>query len=333
MSHTQRKAYASFQPEGAVNGAANPLPTDGMLAGERLRRRIAIYASVTIVVPALVTVIAVVDAVQHGLAPYALIALGVMYAVTAIGITVGFHRHFAHRSFVARPWLRMLLGIAGSMAAQGPVLNWASTHRRHHQNTEKADDPHSPYIKDGKPLGWLAGLWHSHLGWMITGNFTNPVKYTPDLLRDRRAIFVNRHYLLWVAAGIVLPGVATGLAVGSLHAFAEGVMWGGFVRLFLVHHAFWIIGSLAHIVGVRTFATNDGSRNNFFSAIVNLGEGWHNNHHAFSSSARFGLRWYQLDVGYLFILAMRKIGAIDDIRQPSAADMQARKITEASRAK
>ena len=289
----------------------------------------AVYASVTIFVPAVLMIVAITDGIHHGVSWSTLAALGLMYVLTAIGITAGFHRHFAHKSFSAKPWLRLFLGIAGSMAAQGPVLNWASTHRRHHQNTDKIGDPHSPYIKGENRLGWLAGIWHSHIGWMISDNITNPVKYTPDLLRDRLVTFVNRHYLTWVALGVLLPGVVCGMAEGTLHAFWQGVLWGGFVRLFFVHHAFWLIGSLAHIVGVRAFSTNDQSRNNFVSALVNLGEGWHNNHHAFSSSARFGLRWYQFDAGYAFIRVMQAIGAANGVRQPSASDIQAKTIDKA----
>jgi len=306
--------------------AVPPAVKDKSLASPRLRRQMAVHASITILLPLLVSIGAVVEAAIHGLAPSALGALVLMYALSAIGITAGFHRHFAHRSFQAKPWLRVFLGIAGSMAAQGPVLNWASTHRRHHQNTEKPGDPHSPYIRGDQRLGWLAGLWHSHIGWMLTENMTNPVKYTPDLLRDPLTTLVNRHYFLWVTLGIVLPGLVCGLIGSSLHDAMQGILWGGFVRLFLVHHAFWLIGSLAHIVGTRVFATNDQSRNNFLSAVLNFGEGWHNNHHAFSNSARFGLRWYQIDLGYLFISSMRLLGAAHDVRQPSAGSIEAKSI-------
>ncbi|GAB2923777.1 hypothetical protein GCM10027093_73920 [Paraburkholderia jirisanensis] len=172
----------------------------------------------------------------------------------------------------------------------------------------------------------IAGFWHSHIAWMVRDNMTSTVKYVPDLLRDPLVTFVNRNYLLWVASGILLPGLVTGLIGGSLYAGLEGLMWGGFVRIFLVHHAFWIIGSLAHLAGDREFRTGDESRNNFLSALVNMGEGWHNNHHAFSNSARFGLHWYQIDMGYWIISVLKYIGAAEDVRMPSIADMQAKRI-------
>jgi stearoyl-CoA desaturase (delta-9 desaturase) len=308
------------------NAVAATSEQERPLISDRLRRKMAVYATVTILLPAVVTAVAVSGAVRHGVPVSALVALGVMYMLTAIGITAGFHRHFAHKSFSAKPALRIFLGVAGCMAAQGPVLNWASTHRRHHQNTDKNGDPHSPYVKGDQRLGFLRGLFHSHIGWMITDNMTNPVKYAPDLLRDKLATFINRWYLLWVSLGILLPGVVSGLMGGTIDDFVQGVLWGGFVRLFLVHHAFWLIGSVAHIIGVRVFATNDQSRNNFFSALLNLGEGWHNNHHAFSSSARFGLRWYQIDLGYVFIWTMRALGLAYDVRQPSSENIVAKTI-------
>lgn len=317
---------SEFISVNAGEEAVAPPSQEKALTSNRLRRKMALYATVTILLPTMVSVVALYNAATQGVSTSALVALGVMYLLTAIGITAGFHRHFAHKSFSAKPALQIFLGVAGSMAAQGPVLNWASTHRRHHQNTDKTGDPHSPYIRGDQRLGFFRGFFHSHIGWMITDNMTNPVKYTPDLLRDRLTTFVNRWYLLWVGLGILIPGLACGVVGGTSSDFLQGVLWGGFVRLFLVHHAFWLIGSLAHIVGVRVFVTNDQSRNNFFSALLNLGEGWHNNHHAFSSSARFGLRWYQIDVGYVFIWTMRAIGLASDLRQPSPENIAARTI-------
>lgn len=308
--------------EAATRPPAPPDITVDSPEFQRLQRRV---AAATIVLPFLGTLAAVALAFVIPVTWLDLTLLAVMYLVTTLGITAGFHRQFAHRSFKAKPGLRVALGIAGSMAAQGNLIYWVATHRRHHQYSEGEGDPHSPYLHEGQPLGWLRGLWHSHLGWMLDSQMTNTVKFTKDLIRDPAIRRVNDLYFLWVALGLALPALVGGLVTLSWTGALTGFLWGGMVRMFLAHHAMWTSGSTAHLVGSRPFATRDMSTNNALLALPNLGEAWHNNHHAFPSSAIFGLHWWQVDLGGLFIRACAAVGLASDIRRPSPEMIAAKK--------
>jgi stearoyl-CoA desaturase (Delta-9 desaturase) len=241
----------------------------------------------------------------------------IMYSLTFIGVTVGFHRYFAHRAFETHPIIRVLIAILGSMAAQGPLSNWVATHRRHHQYSDQPEDPHSPYVRDGKKLPWLTGLWHSHLGWMMSSRVTNSTLFAKDILKDPVLVKINQLYLLWIAIGMLIPAVLVGILTTSWMGAAKGFLWGGLVRIFLVHHAFWSIGSLAHMFGKSNFQTHDESRNNIWMALVTFGESWHNNHHAFPNSAMLGLYWWQIDVGGLIIRLLEKLGLVWDVKLPT----------------
>jgi len=299
-----------------------------VIDNDEIQRRQRRLAAATIVVPFLGTVAA---AVLAFVVPVTWLDLGLlvaMYVATTLGITVGFHRHFAHRAFKAGPAMRAFLGIFGSMAAQGTLVYWVATHRRHHQFSEDELDPHSPYNFKGTPLGRLRGLWHSHLGWMMDSQMTNTAKFAKDLQRDPEIAWINRHYFTWVLLGLALPALLGGLLSWSWIGALTGLLWGGFVRMFLAHHAMWTSGSTAHIFGTRPFHCRDKSTNNGLLSPFNLGEAWHNNHHAFPSSAMFGLEWYQLDPGGWFIRAAERLGLVWDVRQPTRemiAEKKARK--------
>jgi stearoyl-CoA desaturase (Delta-9 desaturase) len=225
------------------------------------------------------------------------VVLVITYLLCGVGITVGYHRLFTHRSFKTTRTLRALLAVLGSMAIEGPLIDWASTHRKHHRFSDCPGDPHSPHVDHGAGwLGALKGLGHAHLGWIFRGkDIANPARYAKDLLADPDLRFISRTFPLWAAAGLALPfalGVAlTGTLVGGL----TGLLWGGAVRIFLLHHATFSINSLCHFFGRRPFATGDESRNLAWLAPLSLGEAWHNNHHAFPTSARHGLGRWQLD--------------------------------------
>ena len=248
-----------------------------------------------------------------------LVVLAVTYAITGLGITVGFHRLFTHRSFKTSRPVRAVLAVLGSMAVEGPVIEWVSTHRKHHVYSDCAGDPHSPHL-DGAP-GWrgtLRGLAHAHVGWMFRGkDMANPARYARDLLADRELRFISRTFPLWVLAGLALPfglGVAlTGSVVGGL----TGLLWGGAVRIFLLHHVTFSINSLCHYFGRRPYSTGDQSRNLAWLAPLSFGEAWHNNHHAFPTSARHGLRRWQIDPGAWLISALERCHlAWDVVRVP-----------------
>jgi len=251
-----------------------------------------------------------------------LVVLGVSYVLTVVGITVGYHRLFTHRSFKTTPTLRALFAVLGSAAVEGPVIEWVSTHRQHHRFSDMAGDPHSPHTTEGSGLrGALRGLFHAHLGWMFRGvDRANPERYAKDLLADPVLRAIDRTFPLWVLAGLAFPfglGVAlTGSVVGGL----TGLLWGGAVRILFLHHATFSINSLCHFFGRRRFATGDESRNLAWLALPTFGEAWHNNHHAFPTSAHHGLTRWQLDPGGWLIEALERLGlAWDVVRIPASA--------------
>jgi stearoyl-CoA desaturase (delta-9 desaturase) len=228
-----------------------------------------------------------------------LVVLSITYVLTGMGITVGFHRLFTHRSFQTTRALRVAFAVLGSMAVEGPLLEWVSTHRKHHRFSDQVGDPHSPHAERAPGLlGALRALGHAHVGWMFRGqDVANPRRYAKDLLADRDLRFVSRTFPLWVLVSLAFPfGLGVALT-GSLLGGLTGLLWGGAVRIFLLHHATFSINSLCHFFGRRSFATGDHSRNLAWLAPLTFGEAWHNNHHAFPTSARHGLGRFQADPG------------------------------------
>jgi stearoyl-CoA desaturase (delta-9 desaturase) len=244
-----------------------------------------------------------------------LVVLAVTYTLAGLGITVGFHRLFTHRSFKTSPLLRGLFGALGSAAVEGPLIEWVANHRKHHQFSDRPGDPHSPHVGHGS--GWsgaLRGLFHAHVGWILGGDaLADEQRYGKDLLADPVARFVDRMFLVWVLAGLAFPFALGYALTGTLAGALTGLLWGGAVRLFLLHHATFSINSLCHFFGRRRFATDDRSRNVLWLALPTLGEAWHNNHHAFPTSARHGLRWWQLDPSAWLIAGMERTGLVWDV--------------------
>jgi len=242
---------------------------------------------------------------------------GVMYLFTSIGITIGYHRLFTHRSFKTSKPMVFILAALGSMAVQGPVLQWVADHRRHHQHSDEDGDPHSPHLHGAGLWASIRGMWHSHLGWLINPKVKGSMRYIGDLRKDKLVRRMSKLFPVWVLIGLLIPAVLGGLLTWSWMGVLLGFIWGGLVRIFLVHHVTWSINSVCHIWGQRPFDTHDHSRNNVIMGIFALGEGWHNNHHAFQSSARHGLRWWELDLSYTIILILSKIGLVYDVKVPS----------------
>jgi stearoyl-CoA desaturase (delta-9 desaturase) len=250
-----------------------------------------------------------------------LVVFAITYFLTGIGITVGFHRLLTHRSFHTSAALRGVLAALGSAAVEGPVIEWVSQHRKHHAHSDREGDPHSPHV--GHAPGWrgaLRGLAHAHVGWLfgMTG-VASERRYAPDLLEDPVIAFIDRTFPIWVLAGLMVPfglGVAlTGSIVGGL----TGLLWGGAVRMFCMHHATFSINSLCHFFGRKPFATDDESRNLAWLAIPTLGEAWHNNHHAFPTSASHGMGRWQLDLSAAVIWAFERAGLAWDVVRISDA--------------
>ena len=268
--------------------------------GQILPRAITLVA---VVVPLIATVFAIVKLWNRDVMPVDLVLLVVLYFATGIGITVGFHRFATHRSFKSGRVVEFVLLALGSMAVEGQVITWVATHWRHHQYADKPGDPHSP----------LEGLLHAHLGWMFGddgGMVNQEVKY---LKQDRVAVFINRTFVLWVALGLLIPFLIDGW---------RGLLWGGLVRIFLLHHVTWSVNSVCHQFGRRSFDTPDQSRNQWIVGLLGLGEGWHNNHHAFPESAFHGLHWYQIDVSGYLIRLLERTGLISGVRRVSRDRME-----------
>jgi stearoyl-CoA desaturase (delta-9 desaturase) len=219
-----------------------------------------------------------------------------MYLLAGFGITVGFHRLLTHRSFATHRPVGYLLAGLGSMALQGSVIDWVADHRKHHAHSDRPGDPHSPHTGDGV----LRSLWHAHVGWLFTSQGrAEHARYAPDLLDDRGMRLIDRSFAGFVALSFALP-----FAVGGV----SGLLWGGFVRVFLFHHATFSINSICHFFGRRRFSVADHSGNVLWLAPLSLGESWHHNHHAFPRSAAHGLRWWEIDPSALLIRAMRRLG-------------------------
>jgi stearoyl-CoA desaturase (delta-9 desaturase) len=258
---------------------------------------------------------------NHFLGPRDLAIFAAMYALSAIGITVGFHRLLTHRAFETHRWLRYTLAVLGEMALQGPVIDWVADHRKHHTFTDEEGDPHSPHAGHGAGLrGMAGGLWHAHVGWLLsTHGQASSRRFAPDLREDPGMRAINRAFP-WVALASLAVPFALGLALsgGSLVAGLSALLWGGLVRIFLVHHITWSINSVCHFFGSRRFETDDHSTNVFWLALPSLGEAWHHNHHAFPRSAFHGLRWYELDPSGWLILGMAKVGLAWDVVRVSA---------------
>lgn len=268
------------------------------------------FALFTILIPFFGTILAICLLGQLGIGAVEIGLFSIMYALTMMGITVGFHRQFSHRSFETNKIVRAILVILGSMAAEGPVIHWVSNHRRHHQYSDRQGDPHSPHLAAGK----MGGFWNAHIGWMLNGEITNSTLFAKDLLRDPLITKLNKLYFVWVILGLAIPSVLGGVMIGTWMGVLQGFLWGGLVRIFLVHHATWSINSITHLYGSSPFNTSESSKNNIWLAIPTGGEAWHNNHHAFPNSAIFGLEWWQIDLGGWVIRFLEKTGLVWDVR-------------------
>ena len=231
----------------------------------------------------------------------------VMYVLSAVGVTVGFHRLLTHRAFQTYPWLERTFAVLGSLSVQGSVMDWVADHRKHHAHTDREGDPHSPHIGHGSGL---RGLWHAHIGWLLeTQGQADWKRYAPELYEDARMRRIGRLFPLLALASILLPTLAGFVLHGfTLTGALRGLLWGGLVRIFLVHHVTWSVNSICHIFGRRRFDIDDRSTNVAWLALLSLGESWHHNHHAFPRSAYHGLARREIDPSGLIISWLERVG-------------------------
>lgn len=255
----------------------------------------------------------------------------VMWLLTGLGITAGYHRLFAHQSYKTVPAVRALLTILGSMSGRGSMISWAAMHRRHHEVADEPGDMHSPNLHG---TGWknrLRGFFHAHYTWMIQHEYPNVAHYAPDLLRDKAVLKASRRYNVWVVLGLVIPAILGGLLTQSWMGVLTGFLWGGVVRMFVVEQAMSALNSFLHTIGSHPFKLDDESRNSVLLGLFAWGEGWHNNHHAFPNSASFGLAKHRVDLGYWFILLLQALGLAWDVRVPTRDQIATRAATLATR--
>jgi fatty-acid desaturase len=217
-----------------------------------------------------------------------------------VGIGMCYHRLLTHRGYRVPKWLEYAMTVCATLALEGGPIFWVSLHRVHHQLSDHEGDPHTPHD----------GGWWAHAGWIMAGESlhaqTAPLaRYVPDLTRDRFYVWLSKYH--WIP--IVVTGL-TCLAVAGL----PGLMWGIFLRTTIGLHATWLVNSATHMWGSRRFQTRDDSRNSWWVALITGGEGWHNNHHAHPVSARHGLAWYEMDVNYYLIWALKKIGLAQEVK-------------------
>jgi stearoyl-CoA desaturase (Delta-9 desaturase) len=238
----------------------------------------------------------------------------VLYMLTGLGVTVGFHRLFCHRAFKTTRWVRAVFAILGSAAIEGPIISWVADHRKHHAFSDRVGDPHSPHGDHGGWSGALRGLFHAHVGWLFVHTHRGRrERYAPDLLADGVVSWVDRTFLIWAIGGLVAAFGLGWLFGGSLHDGLTGLLWGGAVRILVLHHVTYSVNSLCHFFGRRPYETGDESRNLAWLAPLSLGEAWHNNHHAFPTSAEHGLRSWEIDLSALVIRGLERVGLAWDV--------------------
>jgi stearoyl-CoA desaturase (delta-9 desaturase) len=255
----------------------------------------------------------------------------VAYLLTGLGVTVGFHRLFTHRSFKTTKPVKAALAILGSAAIEGPVTAWVADHRKHHDFSDQVGDPHSPHVEHGHGFrGELRGLFHAHVGWLFVHTHRGAKdRYARDLRADPMMMTIDRLFLVWALGGLALCFLAGWALGGSVHAGLTGLLWGGGVRMLVVHHVTYSINSICHFTGRRAFKTPDESRNVWWLAPFTFGESWHNNHHAFPTSARHGMKGWQFDPSAYVIWTLEKLGLAWDVVRIAPERQAAKAATSA----
>jgi stearoyl-CoA desaturase (delta-9 desaturase) len=256
-----------------------------------------------------------------------------LYVITCMGVTLGYHRMFTHRAFEASRAFRAAIAILGSMAVEGSVITWVADHRKHHAFADVEGDPHSPHLAGPGFWGAAKGLWHAHIGWLFeTVGTADRQRFAPDLVKDRALRVIDRLFPLWITISFLIPFGLGWLIGGGFTAALTALLWGGLVRVFLLHHVTWSINSVCHFFGRKRFDVKDESRNVFWLAPLSMGEAWHHNHHAFPTSAFHGLRWWErmTDPTGIVIWLLEKLGLVWNVVRISP-ERQAEKALRAER--
>jgi stearoyl-CoA desaturase (delta-9 desaturase) len=304
-----------------------PLDPGARPAAERQSKLALAFLTGFVVVPLLALIVAIPLAWGGFFGWSDLVLLVLMYTITAVGITVGFHRHFTHGSFKARRPLRIALAVAGSYAVEGPVDRWVADHRKHHAFSDKDGDPHSPWRYGERGRDIAKGLAYAHVGWLFDIEQTSRQKYTPDLLADPDISRISRGFPMFVAGSLLIPTLLGGLLTWSWMGMVTAFFWAGLVRIALVHHVTWSINSICHVAGEKPYKSRDRSGNVWWLAIPSLGESWHNVHHTDPTCARHGLDKGQIDISARLIAWCERLGWAHDVRWPKRERFDARRAS------
>jgi len=301
--------------------------THATLGGETQSRTEQVALALFIAVP-FVALIAAVPVAWGGWLGWTDVVIAVgMYYFTLLGITVGFHRLFTHKSYKPNRAVKIGIAVAGSMAIQGPLVRWVADHRKHHKFSDRDGDPHSPW-KYGTSIGALTkGLLHAHMGWLFDEEQTNQRKYAPDLLKDADLVRISKNFWAFVLISMLLPAALGGLLTWSWQGALTAFFWGSLVRVGVLHHVTWSINSICHAIGNRPFVSRDKSANVWWLAIPSGGESWHNLHHADPTCARHGVLRGQVDMSARLIWMFEKLGWVKEVRWPVADRIQAKLVS------
>lgn len=327
MTTVPVRTVLSPAPEDASAEAANVEVRPGVpcatTLGGVLQR--AVVASL-VLGPVAASVLALVEFWSHGVSWFDLGLAITMYVVTGFGVTLGYHRLLTHGSFRPRRWLKIVLAVAGSMAFEGSAISWASIHRRHHVYADRRGDPHSP-VRRGDRLGdRIGGLWHAHVGWLFQRNPVDAQRWSPDLLADKDIALISSMAPAWMVASLAIPFALGWAVTQSLRGALLALLWGGLVRVLLLHHVTWSINSICHVFGRQPFRTRDRSRNVWLLALVSFGESWHNAHHSFPALARHGVDRWQIDVSAGAIALFERLKWASEVRWPTPALLDRRRV-------
>lgn len=306
-----------------AGAAAGPYASAGMTR----THKIANLVGVTLPFLALVAAIALLW--NRAVGPLELGLLIGSYVITCLGVTVGYHRMFTHRAFEASRTFRALIAVLGSMAVEGSVITWVADHRKHHAFTDREGDPHSPHLSGPGFWGAAKGLWHAHVGWLFeTVGTAERERFAPDLVKDRALRVIDKLFPLWITLSFAIPFAIGWIVGGGFGAAVTALLWGGLVRVFLLHHVTWSINSICHFFGRKRFDIKDESRNVFWLAPLSMGEAWHHNHHAFPTSAFHGLRWWEriADPTGLVIWLLEKLGVVWNVVRVSPERQMAKAL-------
>jgi stearoyl-CoA desaturase (delta-9 desaturase) len=326
-----RPADAEFADSVNEYRAFDPAPVHRERAPKPPTRQTPLQRAITLLIifgPIAGVAVAAAAFFGHGVSVFDLVLVASFYVATGHGLSAGFHRLFSHRSFKCKRWVKIALAVAGSLAFEGSVNGWVANHRRHHAYTDRCGDPHSPYAYGASPWGRLRGLAHAHSGWLFQGQQTDEPRWAPDLVADPDLAMISRLFPLLCAVSLGLPALIGWACTGTLAGAVGGFVWGGLVRVFLLHQGTFAVNSACHIWGERPFKTREGDRSTNFAplCVLSMGDNWHNLHHSLPTVARHGVDRGQLDSTARFIWLLERMKLAWEVRWPDPAVLAARRI-------